>query len=397
MSTDSSDVSVMLRSPGAVAASLPALVGFTPTQSLVAVLLVDQQVIVTVRCDLSSELMQAWPYLASAAAKVQADEVILAVCCPRGSDALTDADVRADQDVRAEEDVLADEGVTSSCSGFPYPDGFPYQHGVDALRAAFEDAGITVRDVLLLDSDRYWSYLCQGMDCCPVEGTVIPQSGLLETVQVGCGLPASAQTRDAFRARYAPRPDLAPRDAAAEAGARIQDVPLVYRVDQVWDAVQMLARHGAQDSDLDGILRTRVSVAVADVRVRDYVLARMAQADDPRPLLDALVRVALTAPESGREPVAAMAAAAMAALGESTVVVGCLLDLAGEQSLARIVRACIHVPMLPAQLRGLLVEALPQVMQQIADASAQAQPSDEPAASDISTQQTQHPHASSTQ
>jgi hypothetical protein len=334
MSVVHTSSSVMLRSPGALAAAIPSLVGFHPTDSLVAAFLAGGTVVVTMRLDIPAELAEVAEYVASTGVKVKADEVIVVLCCPKLDDAL------------------------------------PHGAGVDAVIAACEAEDLFVRDVLLIDQGRFWSYMCQNDACCPPEGTPIPANELLEAERVGQGLLASAESREDLAGRYAPRPELAPRDAAAEAGARILEVPVADRAERVWDAVRMLARRGAEDTDVDGILRTRVSIAVQDVRVRDYVLGRMAEADAPQPLLEALVRVALTAPEAEREPVAAMAAAALAALGESTVAVRCLLDLAGDQSLGQLVAACIQVPVPPTELRRLLVEAMPQVLEQLARAKA---------------------------
>lgn len=338
MSVVQSSSSIVLRSPGAFAAAVPSLVGFQPADSLVAVFLGDGQVIVTMRIDIPEDLAMAAEYVAATGTKVKADEVIVVLCCAKESDDL------------------------------------PHGKGVDALIGACEESVLFVRDVLLIDQNRFWSYMCANDECCSPEGTPIPANDLLEAERVGQGMLTSAESRNALVLRFAPHPDLAPRDTSAEAGSRIVEVPLPDRAEQVWDAVRTLAQHGAEDTDVDGILRTRVNVAVRDVRVRDYVLGRMAEADDPQPLLDALVRVALTAPEADREPVAAMAAAALAALGESTVAVECLLDLAGEQSLGQLVAACIRVPVPPSELRKLLVQAMPQVLEQLDRARTASQP-----------------------
>ena len=333
MSVVHSVSSVMLRSPGALAAAIPSLVGFHPEQSLVAVFLSDGQTVVTMRLDLPENLADVAEYVASTGTRVAADEVICVLCCAKPEVEL------------------------------------PHQDGVDALIVAFEEAGLFVRDVLLIDQSRFWSYMCANTECCPPEGRVISTDDRLAAERVGHGLPTAAPSREELVARFAPRPELAPRDAAREAGEQIIEVPVAQRAELVWESVRMLARHGATSTDVDGILRTRITVAVADVRVRDYVLARMAETEDPRALLDALVRTALTAPEDMREPVAAMAAAALAALGDSTVAVGCLLDLAGDQSLAQLVGACVQAAVPPAELRRLLVEALSTILGQLAAAT----------------------------
>jgi len=329
MSVVQRDSKIVLRSPGAVAAALPSLVGFVPEESLVVVFLAEGVVVVTMRVDLPSDVAEVADYVASTGIRVQADELIGIMCCRK-----PDADL-------------------------------PCRDGVDAVVRSCEDAGLSVRDFLLIDEGWYWSYTCANAECCSPEGTAISTDDQLAMERVGDGLPVAAASRDELAARFVPRPDLAARDATREAGERILEVPLAQRAELVWDAVRMLARLGGTSTDLDGILRTRVTVAISNVRVRDYVLGRMAQAHDVRPLLDALVRTALTAPEDLREPIAAMAAAALAAFGESTVAVRCLVDIAGEQSLARLMEACVQAAVPPAELRALLVEALPVVLTQL--------------------------------
>src|SRR6201992_1280755 len=43
----------------------------------------------------------------------------------------------------------------------------------DAIRKAARRAGLELRDVLRVENDRYWSYLCRNPDCCPPQGTPI--------------------------------------------------------------------------------------------------------------------------------------------------------------------------------------------------------------------------------
>jgi hypothetical protein len=43
----------------------------------------------------------------------------------------------------------------------------------DAVRRAARRAGLELRDVLRVEQDRYWSYLCRNPDCCPPQGVPI--------------------------------------------------------------------------------------------------------------------------------------------------------------------------------------------------------------------------------
>ena len=199
---------IMLRSPGAFAAAIPALVGFYPHDSLVAVFLGEGHVIVTMRLDLPEELSEVAEYVASTGMNVKADELILVICCAKQGDLL------------------------------------PHGHGVDALLAACEEVSVFVRDVLLIDDGRFWSYMCQDDQCCPSEGTLISEGYSLEAERIGAGLPAVAQSRDELVERYRPRLELAPDpQVLAEVSAEIPESMRGQSVASL-PAAQLLAGRG---------------------------------------------------------------------------------------------------------------------------------------------------------
>lgn len=335
MSVTSDPSRVILRSPATLAASLPALVGFHPIDSLVAVYLGGGQVVVTMRVDLPASLAEAADHVSSTGQRVHADEVVLVVCCPRGDGSL------------------------------------PHAEGIVAMDAALSDASIAVKDALLIDDGRYWSYLCTDVGCCPAEGTVYDQdASILEVERVLQGLPAIAASRDDVVARYAVRPDLIPDGTAlAEAEATLH-VPIAARAQQCWDAVQVLA-DGAGPIEQDAALRARVQVAMGHVWVRDFVLAQIALTKaSTDALVDAVVQAALSAPEDLRPRVAGAAAALLAACGDSSIATRCLLDLAGDESLAQLVRMSVETAVAPGQMRVVLRSAFPMVLEQLQSATA---------------------------
>ena len=69
---------------------------------------------------------------------------------------------------------------------------------VEALRAAFEREGATVVEALRADGQRYWSYLCTNRYCCPPEGT--PYDPSTSEVAVAWTLAGRVARRD--RAEY---------------------------------------------------------------------------------------------------------------------------------------------------------------------------------------------------
>ena len=317
---------VVLRSPAEFAAAIPALLGFSPEDSLVAVFLGEGQVIVTMRVDLPEDLAEIAGHVAETGRRVGADEAVLAVCCPTTGD------------------------------------GLPHRAGVDRLIAVLEDAGIAVKDTLLVDAGRYWSYACESTQCCPPDGAVIPAGSLLEAEHVGAGRPAAARNRDAVIERYRPRPESAPGPVAMATAQAILRVPLSERARQCWDEVRMLASGTATGDEVVSLMVARVQLAMGDVRVRDYVLGSVALSESGTDaLVEVVVQAALTAPVALRPRIAGAAAALLAACGDSSVAVSCLLDLAGDESLAELVRVGQSIPMPPAQVRELFVSAMPMV------------------------------------
>jgi hypothetical protein len=161
----------------------------------------------------------------------------------------------------------------------------------DALRDAAGRAGVTLREVLRAEHGHFWSYLCTDPDCCPVDG--VPYDELSH--------PAAAALS---AAGLIPQPDreslartLAPvtggaaesmRQATARALDRVSSLIVAQRsggrggdilqpvISAGLSAVQeVIARYqdgGRLDSDDEAAW---LSVALADLRVRDDAWARM--------------------------------------------------------------------------------------------------------------------------
>jgi hypothetical protein len=184
--------------------------------------------------------------------------------------------------------------------------------------------------------------------------------------------------RSDLLAMYAPRPDLAPSKNDFGAAKSVIALPRMEQARKAWDDVRDLASaprpHLHPDSDA---LRARIIVATKDVRIRDYVLSSVAIEDDPEPFVRAVVMTALSAPEGRREPIAAAAAALVAACGTSRVAVKCLLRYAGTQALAALVATIVEVPIEPTRIRQLMVDAMPLVIRQLELADA-VDPAPEP-------------------
>jgi hypothetical protein len=79
-----------------------------------------------------------------------------------------------------------------------------------------------------------------------------------------------------------------------------------------------------------------------DVTVRDWVIAHLALDEPDRPGIEALVQLALTAPDDLRPRLAGAVAAVLYATAESSVAVWAMVDHADGDSLASLVAAALE-------------------------------------------------------
>jgi Domain of unknown function (DUF4192) len=161
----------------------------------------------------------------------------------------------------------------------------------EKLRAAMRGAGITLRDLLRVEGDRFWSYVCQDPRCCPPEGAAFdgpahPAAAALAAAGMGAcpdraslaktlapltGPAAESMSQATERAlrRIEQLIAAAPGDAdglgpVVDAGrAAVREAVATYRA-------------GGQITDDDQM--AWLAVSIADLRVRDDAWARM----DPR-------------------------------------------------------------------------------------------------------------------
>ncbi|HTY73908.1 MAG TPA: DUF4192 domain-containing protein [Actinomycetes bacterium] len=150
MSVIPAETVLRLSGPPDVLAALPYLVGFPPTESVVAIGLHGRRkrLRVTLRVDLAGAeaavadgLVEAPSHpaaLAAALSRAGASRVVLVVVTDRAEEGLTAADL------------------------------------VSVLAGELEARRIEVEDAVLARGDRWFSYLCHNPACCPPEGTPLP-------------------------------------------------------------------------------------------------------------------------------------------------------------------------------------------------------------------------------
>ncbi|MGH3661309.1 MAG: DUF4192 domain-containing protein [Micromonosporaceae bacterium] len=145
-SRDPSDlVPLQLRSPADVLVAVPYLIGFHPDHSLVLVGFDGPELVLTARADLPPVGRR------SRGGRVELvpgpGEQLLATLTP---------------DHHVDEVVLVAYGSSSVADPV-----------MEAAVSVFDAANLVVRDALRVAEHRFWSYLCQGPECCPAEGTAL--------------------------------------------------------------------------------------------------------------------------------------------------------------------------------------------------------------------------------
>jgi hypothetical protein len=260
MAASSSPV-VRLRSPGEIAAAVPLLCGFLPTESLVAVSLRGdrRRIGLTLRVDLPT-----------CADDDAAGEIVSRLAHDGASAAVFV--------------VYTDE-----------PGSRPRDALVEALVETSRAHGITVMEALHVRSGRWSSYTCDHPGCCPVDGTPIATGPAVETLAASAALEGRAvlRDRDELVASLAP-----PVLLAARAAEQRLDAALVERLADVASRGQAAARAAAvaavraalHDEQLSAEAVAAIAVSLQDVLLRDEVA--LLALEDTDALLALLLRLA---------------------------------------------------------------------------------------------------------
>jgi hypothetical protein len=253
---------IKLRSPSAVAAAVPYLLGFVPTESLVLLLSGGPtgRVELTLRLDLP-----------------ESDEAhVVAELLTRLGHVSVDTAIAI---------VFADPGAQD-------PPPARWNDLVGGIGVALQSLDIHLTDALFVWRERWWSYLCRDPECCPPEGRAVRDSAgwAAAAEAVGHGLSAAASRKD-FAAAFAP---VDPR-SKAETAAAMEGLIAVPSTDtsawRTWRAnaeAEFLAVldefETASEMSLAAPLIARLLMGLSDFRVRDPLLWHLAHASDDRRL-----------------------------------------------------------------------------------------------------------------
>ena len=320
-------------SPGQLAAAVPHMMGFVPSESLVVLCGHEPRgrLGLTMRFDLPDD---DGPYDTAYVVDEVADRV------------------RAEGATRYSLLVYTDQ-----------PGALPYQDLVEDI--CDELAELRENEVLLVWADRWRSYHCAG-PCCPPEGTPLEQdagSAPILLVQTEAALTGRslAGSREELAAQTA-----GPTFLAAELAAQRCDTALRQYADAIgelgvtnarlreaalWERV--LDRWACPPATLSDAEAAALAVSLHDVLVRDDVVSRHADPDDPMvALLEELLR---RTPDPYDAPVAGLLAWLTYAHGggaRTSIALERALRSDPELSIAQLVASCLHAQIEPEVLRN---------------------------------------------
>ncbi|HEY2518623.1 MAG TPA: DUF4192 domain-containing protein [Streptosporangiaceae bacterium] len=159
----------------------------------------------------------------------------------------------------------------------------------DAIRKAARRAGLELRDVLRVENDRYWSYLCRNPDCCPPQGVpldpghpagaamgaagkaVLPDRAALAASIGALGGITRRSMRDATRRAEAHAADLVAQASGSGRAREARRLVLLEGLSAVTDALATYRQGGRFTDDQVAWL----ALALSSLRVRDDAWSRM--------------------------------------------------------------------------------------------------------------------------
>jgi hypothetical protein len=214
---------------------VPYLLGFRPERSVVLLGLSSprKRLVVTARFDLGTPAAAARPWFHTAR-REGCDECVL---------------------------VVYDEAI----SGAP----LPHRSEVRTWKTMARRHSLKLGDALAVGGNRWWSYVCKDIRCCPVEGKLLPSTGAVSAAAVSHGMVA-ASARSALVAELDPDPD---RVAAVAAVLKHLDVTQVSPIASVLAAEAQLAAVAARPEPCPPDVAARLLLSLTDVTVRDALMA----------------------------------------------------------------------------------------------------------------------------
>jgi hypothetical protein len=319
---------VRITSPGELVASIPAIFGFQPSESLVGILLTAQSALAcSLRIDLAEGLPEAAEVVAHACPSADADHAVIVIYTDAGTGAM------------------------------------PHADAVAAMVEQLARQGIQVLHAFLVDEPHFWAYGHPDTtgDWLSHRRVIPAESTELQRRRSARAVARVAVSREVLEERYRPLPEHSPTQRLFERERAVLDGSLDQRCSQAVHDLRQLQQHGwtPECAAGDGVnaARARLMLLLQDLAVRDHLLAHIAATEDVRAAAEVLSWLALTSPPELLAALAASAATVQYLRGDNPVGTTTLLELAGDQRLARLLGTWIRLALPPQDLREALLAA----------------------------------------
>ena len=202
----------------------------------------------------------------------------------------------------------------------------PFADQVKDIISYFETTSLHLLDVLLVDDNRYWSYMCNGEGCCDINGNTIEQNVLA----------------------IAPPPVEEWPEIQVLNEAEIQAICEQFEgrrfelANLAWNSLQALTEPFSGPVEARNQHQKEVIAGVQNIKVRDWMMCQIIQGEEQeQALLDALLECVKVAPEGPQARIAAVGAMLLKASDVDHNAVWQMLDLSGEESLGHLVRTAV--------------------------------------------------------
>jgi len=329
-----------LTSPHDLLAAIPFLIGYHPTDSLVLVSLQDESVGMAMRVDYPQDRL-------SESTAQLIDSLVMHLLREGGDGALVVAYAPIDRD---------DAGEM-----------------LETLASAIRASGISVREVLQVQSGRWRSALCNESDCCPPLGRELPEisASRIAAEQVAQGHPmpflnSGALTDSISSLELSQDSDFQRQVAIALTSQKVGAICVI-------DLASRFIS-GAMGADIaaDQELSAKVISALEDIQVRDFALG--SHSESTLPIYSMMWRYLLRiAPVGYVAPVACLLAALSYENGDGALANRCLDRAITDDptySLATLLRRVFSAAWPPEAFSAMRRELHPKVCASIFDAPA---------------------------
>lgn len=202
----------------------------------------------------------------------------------------------------------------------------PFAQEVKDIKDTLDAAQIHLLDLLFVQGNHYWSYMCEDLDCCPSEGNVL-----------------QAEVRE-----LAPPPaDVTPEIVVLSvADIRAICEQFEGRVHEsanlTWTALQALTEPYSVTVEVRNQHQKEVIAGVQNIKVRDWMMCQIIQGEEQeQALLDALLECVKVAPKGHQARIAAVGAMLLKASDADHNAIWAMLDLSCEESLGRLVQTAV--------------------------------------------------------